>query len=62
MKELKWIMLANCIMWIACCVAVSIALYLTQRPICLWGLLTPVISGGYGYTIKTDDTKTHKID
>lgn len=62
MKDIKWIMLANCIMWIVCGVVVSVGVYFTKSPACLWFLLTPMIDGGYKYIIRTDDNKTHKID
>lgn len=45
MNNVKWTMLANCSIWIASSIAITVAVCTTRNPKCLWALLIPAMSG-----------------
>ena len=41
MKNYKWSYIAYGVMWVSVAIAVSIGIYITKSPVCLWALFVP---------------------
>lgn len=56
-NAIKWVMIANSMMWLASMLVIMYAIYITKSAACLWFMLVPAMAGGYSYSCK-DDNKT----
>lgn len=50
--EIKWVMIANSVIWLATSIAIIGAVYITKEPRCLWAFVIPAMSG-YSFSNKT---------